>query len=114
VAGVGSLFPEVSMARTSKVWLPDPTRVKVWGLVQGVKREPSKLHSKLATPLSSASEPMNSNVMELERVDPPFCMGFPLRSTAERIVIDGDVAVRSTVAKDRAVIAGAETADWTA
>jgi hypothetical protein len=47
-AGDGSLFVELSSDKTLKVWVPSPklTEVNWIGLVQTVKLELSKLHSK--------------------------------------------------------------------
>jgi len=46
-AGVPSVFPAMSVARTSKVWLPAPSALVAWGLVQGFQLPPSTRHSKV-------------------------------------------------------------------
>ena len=63
VAGVGSVLPAASRARTWKVWLPSARPVYAAGLVQPVKAVPSMEHWKDAP----ASE-LKSNVA-LESVD---------------------------------------------
>ena len=44
-AGVGSVLPARSTARTSKVWLPSPSPDTVAGDVQAAKAAPSRRHS---------------------------------------------------------------------
>src|SRR6266481_4498361 len=45
-AGVASVFPAASVARTSKLWLPSPSAGEsVWGEVQAVQPPPSMRHS---------------------------------------------------------------------
>ena len=53
-AGVGSVLPAPSIARTSKVWLPSASRPATSGLVHGVQGPASTRHSK-AAPGSSDS-----------------------------------------------------------
>src|SRR4029079_289416 len=57
-AGVPSVLPAVSVARTSKVWLPSASAAVVCGLVQGVQLPPSMRHSKVAP----ASPELNAKV----------------------------------------------------
>src|SRR2546426_8186346 len=45
VAGVGSVLPAGSVARTWKVWLPELSAMYVFGLVHEAKGEPSRVHS---------------------------------------------------------------------
>ncbi len=47
LAGVASVLPAGSVARTSKVWLPAPSAGEVKGLVQVVQEPPSMRHSKV-------------------------------------------------------------------
>src|SRR6186997_1514016 len=47
LAGVPSVLPAASVARTSKVWLPAPRVERLCGLVHGVQLPPSMRHSKL-------------------------------------------------------------------
>src|SRR5947208_4304862 len=47
LAGVASVLPAGSVARTSKVWLPAPSGAVVCGLVQGDQLPPSTRHSKV-------------------------------------------------------------------
>ena len=57
-AGVGSVLPAVSVARTSKVWAPSVSAAVVCGEVQVAKAPPSMRHSKVE-PVSVES---NENV----------------------------------------------------
>ncbi len=50
VAGVPSVLPAVSVARTSNVWLPSAGAAVVCGLVHGAQRPPSTRHSKVDPP----------------------------------------------------------------
>ena len=47
LAGVGSRFPAVSIARTWKVWLPTASPARLSGVVHAANAAPSRLHSKL-------------------------------------------------------------------
>jgi hypothetical protein len=47
LAGVASVLPAASVARTSKVWLPAPSAASVSGLEHDVQLPPSMRHSKL-------------------------------------------------------------------
>src|SRR4051794_31823749 len=47
LAGVASLFPAASVARTSKVWLPSASAAVVCGLVQALQLPPSTRHWKV-------------------------------------------------------------------
>ena len=47
VDGVGSVFPAVSVERTSAVWRPSVRPVNVFGLVQPLHAPPSIRHSKV-------------------------------------------------------------------
>ena len=57
-AGLASLFPALSTARTWKVWLPSARLARLCGLVQALKPPLSRSHSKLATPLPVPSLPV--------------------------------------------------------
>ena len=48
MAGVASVLPAASVARTSNVWLPAPSAAVVSGLVHGAYEPPSTRHSKVA------------------------------------------------------------------
>ncbi len=48
VAGVGSVLPTASIARTSKAWWPSPRPATSSGLAQGSHAAPSRRHSKVA------------------------------------------------------------------
>ena len=50
-AGVVSMLPAASTARTRKVWLPSARPLRFCGLVQVANAAPSRLHSKRATAL---------------------------------------------------------------
>ena len=91
----GSLFPELSSARTVNVCEPSLNRLgNPNGLVQVTKSELSILHSNLCTPALSASAPENVKVMEFERVLLPLVRLFLLLSTTESIeVLGGDVSI---------------------
>ena len=58
VAGVGSVFPALSLAFTLKTCLPNGSLAVVWGDVQAWKRDPSSEHLKV----EPASEDLNVNV----------------------------------------------------
>ncbi|MFL5982826.1 MAG: hypothetical protein ACJ74R_14065, partial [Gaiellaceae bacterium] len=47
LAGVASVLPAGSVARTSKLWLPAASAAVVWGLVHGFQPPPSIWQSKL-------------------------------------------------------------------
>src|SRR4051794_2630348 len=82
LAGVASLFPAASVARTSKVWLPSASAAVVCGLVQALQLPPSTRHSNV----EPASDEWNVNA------------GVAVLSSAggaESIVVSG--AVRSIV-----------------
>ena len=82
LAGLVSVFPAGSVARTAKVWLPSPSAAVVCGLVQALQLPPSMRHSKL----EPGSEELNENVGVASLSSP---------GGAESIVVFG--AVRSTV-----------------
>ena len=50
VAGVASVFPAASVARTLKTWLPTATLAYTAGLVQDVNDAPSRAHSNADPP----------------------------------------------------------------
>src|SRR5689334_14203432 len=50
LAGVPSVLPAASVARTSKVWLPSFSEDVVCGLVQGLQVPPSTRHSNVDPP----------------------------------------------------------------
>src|SRR3954453_22543287 len=52
VAGVPSVLPAVSVARTSKVWLPSASAAVVCGLVQALQLPPSTRHWKVDVSLA--------------------------------------------------------------
>ena len=58
LAGVASVLPAASVARTSKVWLPAPSAPSVSGLEHAVQLPPSTRHSKV----EPASEELNEKV----------------------------------------------------
>src|SRR3954469_24910904 len=58
VAGVASVLPAVSVARTSNVWLPSPSEAVVCGVVQAAQVPPSTRHSNV----EPASDELNANV----------------------------------------------------
>src|SRR5213080_3254380 len=58
LAGVASLFPAASVARTSKVWLPSASAAVVCGLVQGLQLPPSTRHANV----EPVSVELNANV----------------------------------------------------
>ena len=61
-AGVGSTFPDPSVARTSNRWEPIPSPVHDAGLVHGMKPAPSRRHSKVSAPTGDRSSlPANVN-----------------------------------------------------
>src|SRR5437899_10420441 len=47
LAGVASMFPAGSIARTWKVWLPAASALYLFGLVHAANAPPSSLHSKV-------------------------------------------------------------------
>lgn len=65
VAGVGSMLPAVSRARTVNVCPPSARPLYAWGDEQGPKEAPSRAHSNVA-----ASVAVNSNVAELDATVP--------------------------------------------
>src|SRR6478672_5296624 len=82
LAGVPSVFPTASVARTSKVWVPSPSADVVSGLVQGDQLPPSTRHANVELP----SEELKSNV---------GVVSFDGLDGVESIVVFG--AVRSIV-----------------
>jgi len=82
VAGVGSTFPAISAARTSKVWLPSESALYAFGLEHGENGAPSSLHSKL----DPGSLEVNVNAAAVALVG---------SAGPEPIVVSG--AVRSTI-----------------
>ena len=91
VTGVGSLFVELSSDNTLNVCVPSPkfTEVNWIGLIQIVKLELSKLHSKWSTP--PVSVPENVNVIDVDLVVPSFVTALLLPSTDEFIEVAGGV-----------------------
>src|SRR5438093_3974716 len=84
-AGLGSVKPLLSTARTRNVCVPRLTAAYVTGLMHEVKAAPSSRHSNRATvPLSV---PANRNVTLSEGVLSPFVSDLPRPSTAPLIVV---------------------------
>ena len=82
LAGVASVLPAASVARTSKVWLPAPSEPSVSGLEHDVQLPPSMRHSKV----EPASEELNEKV---------GVVSFDGSGGVESIVVAG--GVRSTI-----------------
>jgi hypothetical protein len=68
-AGVASVLPAPSTARTLKVWLPSERLVYAFGLVQAPKPPPSSSHSKVEPPSLAEKEKVAS--AEAEGFDGP-------------------------------------------
>ena len=98
LARLGSMLPEVSVARTSKVWLSSIKPLKLTELAQEENPAPSRLHSKPATPTMSV--PSKVNVIESESVDPPAVIASPFPSTAEVMVVSGEVVSCTVIVND--------------
>jgi hypothetical protein len=63
LAGVGSVFPALSVARTWKVWEPGNSPVYEAGLEQAVKPPPSSSHSKVEPPSEELKSKLTSGVL---------------------------------------------------
>src|SRR5512145_891215 len=93
-AGDGLIFPTLSLALTSRIWVPSAMLLALTGPLQEVKFELSKLHSKLLIPTPLPSLPPESipeklNIIELHVVLPPVLTIVPLPSVAESIIASG-------------------------
>jgi hypothetical protein len=60
VAGVASVLPAASVARTSKVRAPSARSVNEWGLEQALQAPPSRRHSKVEPPSLEVNEKLGS------------------------------------------------------
>src|SRR5262249_52501167 len=87
IAGVASLNPLLSIARTWNVCVPRLTEVYVRGLAHEVKFPASSRHSKPAT--GPLSDPVNRRVTVLDVVSPPFAIVLPRPSMALAIAVSG-------------------------
>ncbi len=78
VAGVASVLPAGSIARTSSVWGPSVKPAKVVGVAQGAKPPPSRLHSNVepASVLVNANAASGSLVTASGDVAMPVCGGM--------------------------------------
>ena len=63
-AGVGSVLPAPSVARTLKLWLPSQRPVKVFGEVQDEKPPASSSHSKVEPPSSAENVKVASALVD--------------------------------------------------
>jgi hypothetical protein len=95
-AGVGFIFPALSLALILKIWPPSfkSVELNLTGLLQVLKLDLSKLHSYcfIPTPLSSlppVSFAENSNVTEFEDVLVPGAMILLSPAVAENIDVEG-------------------------
>jgi hypothetical protein len=82
VAGLASVLPNASRARTSKVWLPSARPEYACGLVQAVNAPPSSLQSNV----------LPASVEVNEKLAPVWLVGF---AGVEVMLVSG--AVASTV-----------------
>src|SRR5262249_9693065 len=91
IAGVASLNPLLSIARTWNVCVPRLTEVYVRGLAHEVKLAVSRRHSNPATvPLSV---PVNRRGMVWDVVIRPFAIDLPRPSMAEATIVSGGASI---------------------
>jgi hypothetical protein len=99
VAGVGSVLPAESVARTAKVWEPSPRPVYVRGDVHAVNAAPSRLHSNVAA--GSSAEKLNVavvNAVEPSGPEPIVVFGATVSTTTVRAFEAADVLPAASVA----------------
>src|SRR5919106_507091 len=92
-AGVASVLPAASVARTSKVCEPADRLVKLFGDVQEAKEPPSSLHSKLELPSLEVNEKLESVSLEASDGAAVMFVFGAVRSTLQ----EGEAGVASVL-----------------
>src|SRR6266513_369974 len=92
LAGVASVFPAGSVARTSRVWLPSPSAPVVSGLVQELQLPPSIRHSNVEP--GSLALNANAGVVSFEGLGgPPSIVVFGAVRSIVHVKLAGVVSV---------------------